>query len=132
LQTLRNLTLAGTAAALVLELGAPLIMKVVGGDATDGAVAVMRIQAPALIATFASFAMGTILLVLRRYRELLAVNLAALAATVAIALILVPDHGAKGGAIAVLAGEWLIALAQGGVLWRAMGNAPRAALASRP
>jgi O-antigen/teichoic acid export membrane protein len=92
----------------------------------------MRIQAPALIATFASFAMGAILLVLRRYRELLVVNVAALVATVALALILVPDHGAEGAAVAVLTGEWLIALAQGGVLWRAMGNAPRAPLPSPP
>jgi O-antigen/teichoic acid export membrane protein len=132
LRTIRNLTLAGAATALVLGLGAPLIMQVIGGDATDDAVAVMRIQAPALIATFASFAMGSILLVLRRYRELLAVNLAALAVTAAIALLLVHEHGAKGGAIAVLVGEWLIALTQGGVLWRAMRNAPSSALASRP
>jgi O-antigen/teichoic acid export membrane protein len=69
--------------------------------------------------------------VLHRYKELLVVNLTALAATVVIALVLVPDHGAKGGAIAVLAGEWLAALAQAGVLRRAMGNAPGAALASR-
>jgi hypothetical protein len=58
-------------------------------------------------------------------------NIAALVATVTLALILVPDHGAKGGAVAVLVGEWLIALAQAGVLWRAMGNAPTTALTSR-
>jgi O-antigen/teichoic acid export membrane protein len=130
LKTVRNLTAAGTATALVLGLGAPLLMQLIGGDATDDAVDVMRIQAPALIATFASFAMGAILLVLHRYRALLVVNIAALAATVTLALILVPDHGAKGGAVAVLVGEWLIALAQAGVLWRAMGNAPEAALTS--
>jgi O-antigen/teichoic acid export membrane protein len=132
LKTLRNLTVAGAGAALVLGLGAPLLMELIGGDETEGAVAVMRIVAPALIATFASFAMGAVLLVLRRYRELLVVNLAALAAVVALALILVPDHGAEGAAIAVLVGEWLIALTQAGVLWRAMGNAPNAALASPP
>jgi O-antigen/teichoic acid export membrane protein len=106
-------------------------MQLIGGDATDDAVAVMRIQAPALIATFASFAMGAVLLVLSRFRALLTINIAALIATVTLALVLVPDHGAKGGATAVLVGEWLIALAQAGVLWRAMGNAPEAALTSR-
>jgi O-antigen/teichoic acid export membrane protein len=131
LRTVRNLAGVGLASALVLGVGAPLIMQVIGGDSTDGAVAVMRIQAPALIATFASFGMGAILLVLRRYRELLAINAAALIAVVALALVLVPDHGAKGAAIAVLISEWLIALAQGGVLWRAMGNAPNAPLTSR-
>ena len=131
-QTVRNLALAGTAAAHVLGLGAPLIMQVIGGDATNGAVAVMRIQAPALIATFASFGMGAILLVLRRYRELLVINALALAIVVTAALILVPGHGAKGAAVAVLMGEWLVALAQASVLWRAMGNAPKTALASGP
>lgn len=130
LRTVARMTAAGVGVALVLGLGAPLIMQVIGGDATDGAVAVMRIQAPALLATFASFGLSTILLVLRRYRSLLAINVLGLAVVLVLALLLVPDHGAKGGATAVLAAEWLIALTQAGVLWRAMGNPPGAALAS--
>jgi O-antigen/teichoic acid export membrane protein len=130
LRTIGRMTAVGAAAAVVLALAAPPIMQVIGGDATDGAVAVLRIQAPALLATFASFGLSTILLVLRRYRELLAVNALGLAAVAVLALLLVPGHGAKGGAIAVLAAEWIVALTQAGVLWRAMGNAPRTALPS--
>jgi O-antigen/teichoic acid export membrane protein len=105
-------------------------MQVIGGDATDGAVAVMRIQAPALLATFASFGISTILLVLRRYRELLAINALGLVTVAVVALLLVPGHGAKGAAIAVLAAEWLIVLCQAAVLRRALRNAPAATLGS--
>lgn len=130
LRTVRRMSAAGVVAAVVLGFGAPVIMKLIGGEATEGAVAVMRIQAPALLATFASFGLSTILVVLRLYRQLLVVNAVGFALVVALALWLVPDHGAKGGAVAVLVTEWLIALAQAGVVWRAIGNGPRAALAS--
>jgi O-antigen/teichoic acid export membrane protein len=121
-RTIRILSAAGLAAALVLGLGAEPLMRLIGGHSTEGAVDAMRLLAAALIATFAAFGMGAVLLVLRRYRALLVINAAALVLVVALALALVPDHGAGGGAAAVLAGEWFIALAQAGVLWRAIAK----------
>jgi O-antigen/teichoic acid export membrane protein len=121
---------AGVVTAAVLELAAPLIMDLIGGNRTDAAVPVMRIAAPAVIATFASFAMGAVLLVLRRYRELLAINVATLALALGLALALVPAHGARGAAVAVLASEWFLAVAQAVVLVRALGSGPGARLPS--
>lgn len=132
LRMVATATGVGVVAALVLGLGAPVIMPLLGGDALQGSVPVMRIAAPALVATFASFAIGAVLLVLRRYRELFAVNLGALGVVLALALALVPAHGAKGAAVAVLCGEWCIALGQALALWRALAKLPRPPLPSAP
>lgn len=110
---------AGVAASVVLWVGAPLLMDLIGGKATDGAVSVLRIMAPIPATTFALFGMGAILLVMRRYRALLAVNVAALATALGLALVLVPSHGARGAAWAALAGEVVAVAGQLAALLRA-------------
>ncbi len=101
----------GVLAALVLGLGAPTVMDVIGGRTGD-AVAVLRIEAASVATTFVAFCAGAVLLVLRRYRALLTVNAVALTVALGLALILVPAHGARGGATAALIGELLIAVGQ--------------------
>jgi O-antigen/teichoic acid export membrane protein len=90
----------------------------------------MRIFAIALLATFLSYATGAILLVLRAYRELVVINAIALVVIVVLALALVPDSGAKGGAVAVLVGEWLVLAAQAVALRRAVRRRPGTPLPS--
>jgi O-antigen/teichoic acid export membrane protein len=123
---------AGVIAALCLEIAAVPLMRLLGGDAMSDAVAVLRITAPAVIATFASFLMGAVLLVLRRYRELLAVNVIALALVSGLALTLVPSYGAQGAAVAVLCGEWWIAAGQALTLRRVLWGRMAPALARAP
>jgi O-antigen/teichoic acid export membrane protein len=125
---LRFATAAGLLVALFLEIGAVPVMRLIGGDAMSDAVPVLRITAPAVIATFASFAMGAVLLVLRRYRELLAVNVIALVVILGLASLLVPRYGAQGAAVAVLCAEWVIAAGQAVALRRVLWRRPAAVL----
>ena len=111
---------AGALAAIVLALAATPIMDLIGGDAADGADVVLRILAPTVFTTFAAFGTTASLLVMRRYREVLSVNVVALAIVLAAALSLVPGDGARGGAVAVVIGEVFMALAQGVLLFRAL------------
>jgi O-antigen/teichoic acid export membrane protein len=113
---------AGVAVAVVLAAGAPVLMDVIGGSRTQAAVPVMRIMAPVAATTFAAFGMGAVLLVMRRYRELLAVNVVALAVAAGLALALVPGHGARGAAWATLAGELVAVVGQLIALLRAFGD----------
>jgi O-antigen/teichoic acid export membrane protein len=121
--------LSGAFVAVVLAAGAPALMNLIGGESTKGAVAVLRIEAPAIAATFASFGLGAVLLVLRRYRELLTINVLALVVALAGSLVLVPSHGARGAAVAALAGELTIAIGQTTVL---IGRVVPAATFVRP
>ena len=117
---IRLLLALGAAAALVVGLGAPVLMDLIGGDRTDAAVPVMRIMSPAIATIFAAFGMGAVLLVLRRYRALLLVNLAALTTALGLALALVPGHGARGAAWAALAAELVLFAGQLAALRRAI------------
>jgi O-antigen/teichoic acid export membrane protein len=95
----------GTGIALLLCVGAPVAIAVVGGAHFDGAVAVLRLHAVALLFSCCSAVMGYALLSLRAYRGLLLTNLAALAMSALAAGLLVPHYGARGGALATIAGE---------------------------
>lgn len=111
---------AGAGAALALAVGAGVLMDAIGGGSTDDAAAILRILAPSVLTTFAAFGMGAVLLVMRRYRELLAINVVAIAIALGAALALVPGEGARGGAVALVIGEVFMAAAQGVVLTRAL------------
>lgn len=103
--------IGGAGLVLLLEVGAPLILQVLAGDAGDPSVVVLRLQAPALLATFVAVGCGFSLLSLRRHRAILLANLVALALSVALTFALVPGLGARGAAVATTAAEWGLALA---------------------
>jgi O-antigen/teichoic acid export membrane protein len=96
--------------ALCLVLGAKPIIETLAGAKFEPAVPVLQIQALALIATFVAMAAQFPLFALRRHRALLLANLGALAASIALALVLVPPFGAQGAAIATIAAEAALAL----------------------
>ncbi|HEX6713735.1 MAG TPA: polysaccharide biosynthesis C-terminal domain-containing protein [Thermoleophilaceae bacterium] len=108
---LRAGLLVGAFGALALGLGAPTVVDLIGGGTADAA-PVLRIEAAAIATAFASFALGAVLLVLRRYRALLVVNVSGLVVALGAALVLVPDHGARGAAVAAVIGEAVIAIGQ--------------------
>lgn len=121
----------GGGLALVTAVGAPVAMDLLGGRETRPAVPVLRIEALTLLMAFVTAAPGFALLALRRHRALVLANLGALTFTLGLALWLVPPHGARGGAIAVTAGETAIAAICSVVLLRDLPAArpdPRHAL----
>jgi O-antigen/teichoic acid export membrane protein len=103
--------IAGCGLVLGLEVGAPLLIDVLAGDAGKPAVEVLRIQAPALLATFLAAGCGLTLFALHRNRAILVANVAALGLAAGLTWALVPSLGAQGAALAMLVGEWALALA---------------------
>jgi O-antigen/teichoic acid export membrane protein len=112
--------IAGGGLVLILELGAPVVVDILAGEAGDPVVPVLRIQAPALIATFLAVGAGFSLLSLRRHREVLVANVVALILSVALAVALIPPLGAEGAALATTVAEWGLALVTVGLLVRSL------------
>jgi O-antigen/teichoic acid export membrane protein len=97
--------IAGVWMVVCVEVGAPFAIRVLAGDHANPAIAVLRIQAPAVAATFVSVACAFPLLTLGHYRRLLLANLAAIL-VVAVATVPLADAlGARGAAISALAAE---------------------------
>jgi O-antigen/teichoic acid export membrane protein len=109
--------IAGTWVALCLVLGAQVVIDVLADDAQP-AVAVLRIQGLALIATFVALGAAFPLLSLRRHRALLLANGLALVATLGLTLALIPGLEARGAALAITLAELLSAAVMVGVLLR--------------
>jgi len=99
----------GTWLSIATVLGAHFAIDVVAGPGFGPAVAVLQIQGAALLGTFLTVTWGTGLLALHRHSTLLVANLLGLATSAVVTVLLVPGHGAKGAAIATLAGEFLLA-----------------------
>jgi O-antigen/teichoic acid export membrane protein len=121
--------LAGVWLVVCLEVGAPFAIHVLAANKADPAIAVLRIQGAALIATFVAVACGYPLLTLRRYRAVLASNLLALLISAALTLALAPSLGARGAAIAALIAESGLALSTAVMLKRASAQVRLPALA---
>lgn len=91
--------------ALMVALAAEPIIDVLAGAGGRPAIVLLRILGVALIASFVTVACAFVLLSLRCHRAILLVNLTALAVSLALTLALVPSHGARGAAVAVLVAE---------------------------
>jgi O-antigen/teichoic acid export membrane protein len=104
--------------ALCTSLGASFLIRLIAGPTFEPAVAVLEIQAFALIGTFLAATLSYALLSERLHTGLLVANAIALVAGTTVALILVPSIGAKGAATATVAGESILAVAYGIVLLR--------------
>jgi O-antigen/teichoic acid export membrane protein len=110
---------AGTWMVVCVEIGAQFAIHVLAGRHSDPSIAVLRIQAPAILATFVGMACGFPLLTLRRFRQVLLANFAALLLSCALTLVLVGPLGARGAAAAAVSAEFLLAGLQIGFLLRA-------------
>jgi O-antigen/teichoic acid export membrane protein len=117
--------LAGTWLVLCLEIGAPFAIHVLAADKADPAIAVLRIQGAAVLATFIAVACGYPMLTLRRYRAVLLSNVLALAISATLTLALAPGLGARGAAIAALVAETGLAVSQMVMLRRAAPGVER-------
>jgi O-antigen/teichoic acid export membrane protein len=111
--------ITGGLAVVCLELGAQLAVDVLAGSGFEGAVPILRIQAPAVLGTFVAVACAYPLLSLRRHGDVLIANALALAVTVVLLVVLVGSQDARGAAIATLAAEVTLACATALLLHRA-------------
>jgi O-antigen/teichoic acid export membrane protein len=112
--------IGGVWMSLAIALGAPFIIDVIAGSPGRGAVSVLRIQGLVLIPSFISSSCGLILIALRQYRRIVIVSCAALALNIVLALAIVPALGARGGALADVLAETVVAIALTIVLLRAV------------
>lgn len=101
----------GGLAVVVMELGAELAVDLLAGPGYGPAVPILRIQAPAVLATFAAVACAYPLLSQRLHRDVLLVNALALAVSIALLAALVGPYEARGAAVATLAAELTLAVA---------------------
>ena len=129
--------IVGAGAALTIGIGSSFILRVLGGSQYTPAASVLTIQGIGLGATFVGIVWANGLLSLALYRQILALNAAGLAGMIVLLALVVPDHGARGAAVATAAGEISAAVASGVVLIRrhpslarSLRVVPRVALAA--
>jgi O-antigen/teichoic acid export membrane protein len=115
--------LAAVWLVVCVEVSAPFAIHVLAGSKADPAIAVLRIQGLSLIGNFVAMACGLSLLTAGRHRPVLAANLMALATSATITAALSPSLGARGGAVAALAGESGLALVSALLLARSLPSA---------
>lgn len=136
-RTLQTAAVFGAWIGICVAVGAPFAIAVVAGPDFDPAVAILRLQAVALPATFVAQTFSFALLSLRRHRALLIASCGSLLLVTGLTAVLVPPYGGRGAAIAVAVAEVALAFILGGALIRAMPRArlglgvlPRTALAT--
>jgi O-antigen/teichoic acid export membrane protein len=112
----------GLLVGALVAVSAPFLMRVLGGAELESSADVLRLQAVAAGLMFPVFAAGAALFTQHRYRAMVLANGTALAVAVGAALALVPEHGAKGAAIAAGAGELALLVIQGTALMRSQST----------
>ena len=106
----------GAGTAVLTAVGAPVAVDVLAGPEYEPSVAVLRIMAGGLFASFFVAIWGFGLLSIGAYRSLLVANVIALAVAGGLALLLAPEYGADGAATATLLGELALAVSLGVLL----------------
>ena len=101
--------IAGVLTVLVAARTAEPVMRAIGGPSFAPAGAVLRIQVGALVFGALTQVWAVSLLALGRRRELIFTNALGLLALAALAVLLVPAFGAKGGAVATVLGDAILA-----------------------
>jgi O-antigen/teichoic acid export membrane protein len=129
--------IAGVWMAASIVVGASVGITVVAGPGFAASVPVLQIQGLAVVTSFMVALFGSMLLSLRLFSALLRANAVAVAVATALSLALIPDHGARGAAIAPTAAEASLAIAYGWSLLHArpelrlsVALVPRIALAA--
>jgi O-antigen/teichoic acid export membrane protein len=115
-----SLLVATFTVVMTVILAAP-VLGLLGGSQYRAAAPILQIQVFAVIPLFFGQALQLGLLAVRRQRNLVVANGAALIAVVALGLSLIPVYHAKGAAVAAVAAEALLALILLGALTRTHG-----------
>jgi O-antigen/teichoic acid export membrane protein len=109
-RTFETMVLFGALVSLGLVLGAPFVIRVLGGREFSGSVNVLRIICFSAPFTFMAATWSFALLSLRAYRAMLLANALSLALAIVLAVLLIPPFGASGGAVINIAVEATLAL----------------------
>jgi len=104
--------IVGAWVAVSFAVGAPLVIKIIGGAQFKPAAGVLAIQGVALGAMFVSAVWANGLLSLGLYRQILAISTAALVVNAILVASLIELDGARGAAIGTGVAEILITIAQ--------------------
>lgn len=112
--------ICGVWMTLAMALGASFVLDAVAGARGDGAVSVLRIQAAALTFSFLSATCSLTLISLRRFRPMVLTSCGALALNIALGLTLIPGLGARGGALADVITEAVVAITLTAIVVRAI------------
>jgi len=104
--------IVGAWVAVSIAIGAPLAMAVIGGPEFKSAAPVLALQGVALGAMFVSLVWANALLGLGRHRQIMSINLVALAFNASIVAALVSVDGARGAAIGTAIAEIGLTIAQ--------------------
>ncbi len=111
----RGAVIAGVLVVLVMFGVAEPLMEAIGGPEFRPSGAVLRIQVAALLFIALYQVWSVALIALERQRQLIFTNAVALAGVAVFAAVLVPPFGAKGGAVASVLGDALLAAL---IYWR--------------
>lgn len=103
--------IVGVWMAASIIVGAKFGIAVVGGPGFAPSVPVLQIQGLAVVTSFMVALFGTMLLSLRLFRPLLWSNAIAVALATILSLVLIPQFGARGAAVAPTAAEASLAIA---------------------
>jgi O-antigen/teichoic acid export membrane protein len=103
--------IVGAWVAVSIALGAPLAISIIGGAKFQAAAPVLAIQGVGLGVMCVSAVWANGLLSLGLYRQILLINLAALALNALLVSALIPLDGARGAAIGTVAAETIAAIA---------------------
>lgn len=129
--------IVGVFFTLVIAIGAPVAIEAIGGASLARASGVLQIQAFGLGGSFVSAVWSVTLISLRRNRQLVLVNLAALIVGSILVVVLASTHGAEGAALGTAITEVALALGIPFILLRtdraivpSMSVVPRVALAA--
>ncbi len=114
-------TIVGVLFVLVLAIGAPIAIAIVGGSEFNPAIGILRIQAFALGGSFVGAVWSFALLSLRMERTLMSISVAALAVGSVLVAVLTVLAGSDGAALATAIME--IGLAVAGLLVLVRGHA---------
>jgi O-antigen/teichoic acid export membrane protein len=112
--------MCGVGLSLAIALGAHFMIDVIAGSKGRGAVSVLQIQGVVLTASFISASSSLRLISLRRYRPLIFASASALAVDIGLGLALIPGLGARGGALADVITEVLVAVGLTSAVMRAV------------
>jgi O-antigen/teichoic acid export membrane protein len=111
-RTLDLMLMLGVWISLMVAIASNFIIVLIAGHDFDPAGETLRIQAVTVACTFVSVTCSFILLSLRRHRALLFGSIVPLACGVTATLLLAPDHGANGAAVATVLAEIALAVTQ--------------------
>jgi len=112
----------GALTAVCVVAGAPLAIQILAGEQPAPAVEALAILGVGLGFSFVGASSQFALLALRRHRAILLVNAVALLVNVALTLALVPDHGARGAALALAVSEATVATLSTALFARALSG----------